>query len=136
MNGNEHKMTVKDVLIDVQRILSDLKIPVKEIETIGLPVSRAVEGIKLCLDAFNKEEMAQQKHDMEQQRDDGDQDEHAARNCRSVPHVELLEGSLVHIGCHQFRSMVRTALGHIPDQIEIPQGSDQRHRAGRFENGS
>ncbi len=61
-----NQMTVKEVLIDVNRVLAGIKIPVTEVENIGIPVSRAISGIQLCINAFMKEEMAQKETEKDQ----------------------------------------------------------------------
>lgn len=55
----ENKITVKDVLNKVVKILNDINIPVSQVNSIGIPVSKAVEGINMCLEAFEKQEAAQ-----------------------------------------------------------------------------
>lgn len=50
------EMTMKDILKDVLKMLNDIKIPMSEIETIGIPVGRAINGIQICVDAIEKAE--------------------------------------------------------------------------------
>lgn len=52
----EPKMTVKDVLKDVMDTLNGISIPVSQIDDIGMPVARAINGIKACVDAMEKAE--------------------------------------------------------------------------------
>ena len=59
----ENQTTVKDVLTDVVRILNEINVPVNKINEIGLPIARAIQGINICLDAFNRQE--QEAHEPE-----------------------------------------------------------------------
>ena len=52
----ETKMTAKDILKDVLNILSGIKVPMTEIETIGIPVGRAINGIQICVGAMERAE--------------------------------------------------------------------------------
>lgn len=52
----ETKMTVKDVLKDVMDTLNGISIPVSQLDSIGMPVARAINGIKACVDAMEKAE--------------------------------------------------------------------------------
>lgn len=54
MENQNNGMTVKDVLTEVHRQLNDLNIPVALVETIGIPIANAINGIKMCLDAMNR----------------------------------------------------------------------------------
>lgn len=49
-------MTIKDILEDVLKNLNDMKVPMAELETIGVPVGRAIAGIKVCVEALQKAE--------------------------------------------------------------------------------
>lgn len=57
----ENKMTVKDILIDVNKLLNEINIPVSQVESIGIPVARAINGIQLCIDAINMQEAQKEK---------------------------------------------------------------------------
>lgn len=57
----ENKMTVKDILIDVNKLLNEINIPVAQVESIGIPVARAINGIQLCIDAINMQEAQKEK---------------------------------------------------------------------------
>lgn len=57
----ENQTTVKDILIDVNKLLNGINIPVAMVESIGIPVARAINGIQLCIDAFDKQEKAEEK---------------------------------------------------------------------------
>ena len=57
----ENQTTVKDILIDVNKLLNGINIPVSMVESIGIPVARAINGIQLCIDAFDMQEKADQK---------------------------------------------------------------------------
>lgn len=63
METNERQMTVRDVLLEVQHQLNELKIPVAEVETIGIVVARAISGIQVCIEAMDRAdaEQAEQK---------------------------------------------------------------------------
>ena len=60
MEEQRNETTVKDVLIDVNRILGGIMIPVNLVESIGIPVARAINGVQLCIDTFMKQEMEQE----------------------------------------------------------------------------
>ena len=55
----ENQVTVKDVLNDVNKILNNINVPVSMVETIGIPIARAVSGINMCLNAFSQQEAQQ-----------------------------------------------------------------------------
>ena len=67
MENQAKETTVKDVLIDVNRILSGLNIPVTLVESIGIPVAKAINGIQLCIDTFTQAEMAEQNQQGQKQ---------------------------------------------------------------------
>ena len=50
------QMTVKEILIDVINKLGNIRIPTSEVESIGIPVAQAINGIKMCVDAFTEAE--------------------------------------------------------------------------------
>lgn len=52
----ENVMTTKDVLTDVNEILNKINIPISLVESIGIPVARAINGIKICIDAMDRQE--------------------------------------------------------------------------------
>lgn len=52
----EPKMTVKDVLKDVMDTLNNISIPMSQIDDIGMPIARAINGIKICVEAMEKAE--------------------------------------------------------------------------------
>lgn len=56
----DNQMTVKDVLNDVIKLLNGINIPVSMVETVGIPVARAINGINLCINAFDEQEKAKQ----------------------------------------------------------------------------
>ncbi len=57
----ENQTTVKDILIDVSKLLNGINIPVAMVESIGIPVARAINGIKICIDAFDQQKEAEQE---------------------------------------------------------------------------
>ena len=59
METNATPMTIKDVLTDIRNQLNEIKIPVSQIENIGIPVARAINGIQLCIDTFQQAESGQ-----------------------------------------------------------------------------
>ena len=67
----EPKLTVKDVLKDVLNLLNDVKVPISEIETIGIPVGRAINGIKICIEAFERDDLEKAKQEAEKAKQDG-----------------------------------------------------------------
>ena len=52
----EKQTTVKDVLTEVSDVLNKINIPVSMIEGIGIPIARAINGIKICIDAMDRQE--------------------------------------------------------------------------------
>lgn len=48
----QESKTIKEVLEDVVSMLGGIKIPVTEMQSIGVPVVRSINAIKLCLDAM------------------------------------------------------------------------------------
>ena len=52
----EKETTVKEVLIDVSDVLNKINIPISLVESIGIPVARAINGIKICIDAMDRQE--------------------------------------------------------------------------------
>lgn len=61
----ENQTTVKDVLTDVVSTLNEINVPMSKLNEIGLPIARAIQGINICLDAFNRQEAQQQKPEIE-----------------------------------------------------------------------
>ena len=62
----ENQLTIKDVLVEVTKILNEINVPVSMVESIGIPVARAINGIQLCIDAAEtkeKEESEKGDHD-------------------------------------------------------------------------
>ena len=53
------ELTVRDVLKDVIDILGGIMVPVKEVNSIGMPIARAINGIRMCLDSFDRAEAEQ-----------------------------------------------------------------------------
>lgn len=53
------ELTVRDVLKDVIDILGGIMVPVKEVNNIGMPIARAINGIQMCLDSFDRAEAEQ-----------------------------------------------------------------------------
>lgn len=49
-------MTIKDVLVDVMGILGRVKVSIDQMEEIGMPISRAISGIRICVDSIEKVE--------------------------------------------------------------------------------
>ena len=45
METQERKMTIPELLTEISNDLGNLKIPVGELESIGIPVARAINGI-------------------------------------------------------------------------------------------
>ena len=58
-------MTVKDVLTDVTKMLSEINVPATMIESIGIPVAKAINGISICIEAMEREQqMAAEREKM------------------------------------------------------------------------
>ena len=51
--------TIREVLEDVVKMLSGIKVPMSEIDDIGIPVARSINGIKACLEAMTEPEIAE-----------------------------------------------------------------------------
>lgn len=49
--------TIREVLEDVLKILNDIKVPMSEIDNIGIPVARSINGIKACLEAMTENDI-------------------------------------------------------------------------------
>lgn len=66
-------MTIKDVLVDVMGILGRVKVSIDQMEEIGAPISRAISGIRICVDSIEKAEAnaAKQEESPEDEEDDG-----------------------------------------------------------------
>ena len=56
-------MTVKDVLTDVTKILSEINVPATMIESIGIPVAKAINGISICIEAMNREQQMESERE-------------------------------------------------------------------------
>ena len=65
METNERQLTVKDVLEDVKKVLGGIEVPATKIESIGIPIARAMNGIQMCIDAMNKDEQKQEEPEFE-----------------------------------------------------------------------
>lgn len=70
----ENQVTIKDVLIDVNAVLNGINIPASLIESIGIPVARAINGIQVCIDAINKNEQEQAATEAASAEETGEQD--------------------------------------------------------------
>lgn len=54
-----NQTTVKDILIDVRNILNGISVPIAQVEGIGIPVARAINGLNICIGAFEQQEKEQ-----------------------------------------------------------------------------
>ena len=54
------EMTIKEILIDVCKMLGDIDVPATKIEQIGISIARAINGLQVCIDAMNREEQAKE----------------------------------------------------------------------------
>ena len=61
----ENVMTTKDVLTDVSKMLSEITIPVTQVQNIGIPIARALDGIRICIEAMEKAEKEQAEKEAE-----------------------------------------------------------------------
>ena len=61
-------VTVMDVLKDVQKILGEINVPVSQIDSIGIPIARALDGVRICVDAI--ENGAKEKIEKEESADE------------------------------------------------------------------
>lgn len=57
----KQEMTVKDVLTDINKVLNGINVPMSMLESIGMPIARAIGGINVCINAINEEEQKQNK---------------------------------------------------------------------------
>lgn len=55
---NEEK-TVLEVLKETVTMLGNLRIPMSEMESIGFPISRSINNIRLCVEAIERNEVKQ-----------------------------------------------------------------------------
>lgn len=55
--------TILDILTDVSKILNEVTIPMSAVESIGIPVARAINGIQLCIDAITNSEREKAEKD-------------------------------------------------------------------------
>lgn len=60
--------TVLEVLKDIVSTLSNLRIPMSEMENIGFPVARSINEIRLCVEAMERED-EKKKAEAEKQED-------------------------------------------------------------------
>lgn len=54
METTERTMTIKEILIDVCRMLGNIDVPATKIEQIGIPIARSINGIQVCIDAMDR----------------------------------------------------------------------------------
>lgn len=72
LNTMERKeLTIKDVLVDVMGILGKVKVSIEQLEEIGMPIRRAISGIRICVDSIEK---AEANAGMETQEEDPQED--------------------------------------------------------------
>ena len=87
-------MTVKDVLKDVLNLLNGVKIPISELETIGMPVGRAINGIKICIEALDRDDrekaMQTEKAKQESEQQESGQQESGQQDGEKVK-IHLVE---------------------------------------------
>ena len=63
MGEQQKDMTVREVLVEIDRQLSDIKVPMSEIETIGMVIARAISGIRVCVDAMDRADAERAKQE-------------------------------------------------------------------------
>lgn len=61
MNEKENGMTVRDVLEDVKKNLGGISVPVSMLESVGMPIAQAINGIWLCIDAIDRSVIEEKK---------------------------------------------------------------------------
>lgn len=54
-------MTVKEVVENVIKELGAIPVPVNQMESIGFPIARSIQGLNSCIDAWNEEEAKEQQ---------------------------------------------------------------------------
>lgn len=56
-------MTVQEVVEQVISELGGINVPVNQLESIGIPIARAISGLKVCVDAWKQSEQAAQEEE-------------------------------------------------------------------------
>ena len=70
--GTNRPQTIKEVLQEVYNLLGSAKPRMSDFDTVGVPVARAMAGIKLCVDTLEKAEHEQAKQNAESGEEDDD----------------------------------------------------------------
>lgn len=52
-------MTVKEIVETVIEDLYSIKLPVSQLDSVGMPIKHAIQGLQLCVQAWNEEEVKQ-----------------------------------------------------------------------------
>lgn len=52
-------MTVKEIVENVITDLGNINVPVSQLNSIGMPIAHAIQGLRLCVNAWNEEEAKQ-----------------------------------------------------------------------------
>lgn len=62
----EKTKTVREVLEEVVEMLNEIKVPMSEIDAIGIPIARSINGINACLGAMATNEQRPAEEVMEE----------------------------------------------------------------------
>lgn len=52
-------MTVREIVETVIKDLGSINVPVGQLNSIGMPIARAIQGLQMCVNAWNEEEAKQ-----------------------------------------------------------------------------
>ena len=52
-------MTVKEIVEIVIRDLGNINVPVNMLDGVGMPIARAIQGLQMCVNAWNEEDAKQ-----------------------------------------------------------------------------
>ena len=58
-------MTLKEILIDICKMLGEIDVPASKIEQIGIPIARSINGIQVCIKAMEHAENEEPKFTLE-----------------------------------------------------------------------
>ena len=62
-------MTVREIVETVIKDLGGINVPVSMLDNIGIPIARAIQGLQLCVDAWNEDD-AKQDQKLSEDNDD------------------------------------------------------------------
>ena len=59
----EGTKSVKEVLVEIVEILGNISVQAKQLNEIGMPIGKAINGLNVCIDAINRAEAEQAKQE-------------------------------------------------------------------------